>query len=379
MKLSVVILNYNVKYFVDLCLQSVLVATKKLDAEVIVVDNASVDGSVHWIKSQFPDINLIQNKKNLGFPKGNNIGVAKAKGEYLCILNPDTIVAENTFSDALEFIEKNKQFAILGPKLIDGSGRFLKESKRGVPTPWVAFTKVTGLYKIFPQLFGKYYNLKLPENQAGETDVLVGAFMLMQTAHYRALNGFDEECFMYCEDDDLSYRSLKLGKQNFYNPEIKIIHFKGESTPKDFAYQMRFREALYYFYTKHFKVSPIVKFWIKIATNAFSFLKRLRGKRSVMKKIQPNQYWLISKDLDLEIGVNKNIPFRHSPGLEEVLAFKNTRTELIFDPNTISFSTIIDFMNEHGNAFSYKFLSSDKSHAVGSNSRNAKGEVLVMS
>ena len=192
MKLSVVILNYNVKYFIDICLQSVAAATKDLDAEIIVVDNASVDGSLAWIKAKFPQVKRIANKENVGFPIGNNIGVSHAKGEYLCILNPDTIVAENTFVDAISFMENNKQVAIMGPKLIDGSGTFLKESKRGVPTPWVAFTKVSGLFKIFPQFFGKYYNLKLPENQAGETDVLVGAFMFMKTSHYRALNGFDE-------------------------------------------------------------------------------------------------------------------------------------------------------------------------------------------
>lgn len=379
MKLSVVILNFNVKYFVDLCLQSVVAATKDLDAEIIVVDNASVDGSVPWIKAQFPQVKLVVNNENLGFPKGNNIGVSKAKGEYVCILNPDTVVAEDTFSKALDFMDKNQQFAIMGPKLIDGSGRFLKESKRGVPTPWVAFTKVSGLYKVFPKLFGTYYNLKLPTNQAGETDVLVGAFMMMKTTHYRALNGFDEECFMYCEDDDLSFRSLQLGRSNYYNPTITIIHFKGESTPKDFAYQKRFREALYYFYTKHFKVSKLVKIWIKLATNAFSFLKRLRGTRSVKKKRQPSCYWLISNELNIEIGVNKNIPFMHTNHCDDLEAFKSTGTELIFDPNTISFKQCIFFMNRYGNAFSYKFLSSDKSHAVGSNSSNAKGEVLVMS
>lgn len=378
MKLSVVILNYNVKYFIDLCLQSVMAAIKDVDAEIIVIDNASVDGSVAWIKTQFPQVKLIENKENVGFPKGNNIGVAQAKGEYLCILNPDTIVAENTFSDALSFMEHNKQYAIMGPKLIDGSGRFLKESKRGVPTPWVAFTKVTGLYKIDPHLFGKYYNHKLPSHEPGKTEILVGAFMLMKASHYRELNGFDEDCFMYSDDIDLSYRSLQLGKSNFYNPNINVIHFKGESTPKDFAYQMMFREAMNYFFAKHFHVSKWVKIWIKLATNAFSFLKRIRGSRIAKKRIQPNCYWLISKDLDLEIGVNKNIPFKHTSNLKGVLKRKNTRTELIFDPDTISFSECIAFMNTNKNTFYYKFLSSDKSHAIGSNSSNTKGEVLVM-
>lgn len=378
MKLSVVILNYNVKYFIDLCLQSVIAATKNMDAEIIVVDNASIDGSVHWIKKQFPSVIVIENKNNLGFPKGNNIGVAKAKGTYVCILNPDTVVAEDTFKKSLAFMEKNPDVGIMGPQLLDGAGRFLKESKRGVPTPWVAFTKVTGLYKISPFLFGKYYNQLLPKDTAGPTDILVGAFMFMSAAHYNLLAGFDEDCFMYSDDIDLSYRSLQLGKQNFYNPSIKVIHFKGESTPKDFAYQMMFREAMNYFYTKHFNVSKLVKIWIKQGTNVFSFLKRIRGSKRLVKKIKTKRYWLISKALNLEIGVDKNIPFTHTRSLHGVFKYRSSCTELIFDPDTISFKESIDFMHTNGNSFIYKFLSSDKGHAVGSNSSVAKGEVLVM-
>lgn len=379
MQLSVVILNYNVKYFIDVCLQSVLAATQDLDAEVILVDNASVDGSVQWISQQFPQVKQINNKENVGFPKGNNIGVAQAKGEFLCILNPDTIVAEDTFVNAISFMKNNKQVAIMGPKLIDGSGTFLKESKRGIPTPGVAFSKVSGLYKIAPKLFGKYYNLRLSKDKSGPTDILVGAFMFMRTEHYRELNGFDEACFMYSDDIDLSYRSLQLGQQNYYNADITAIHFKGESTPKDFAYQFMFREAMNYFYNKHFHVSNLVKIWIKAATNAFSFLKRLRGSKSINRKQQPFCYCLISDELDLKIGVNKNVLFMHTSGVDDVLEQKNSRTEIIFDPETISFKSCIDFMSKHGKGFTYKFLNSDKSHAVGSISSNAKGEVLVMS
>lgn len=379
MKLSVVILNYNVKYFVDLCLQSVFKAIEGIDAEVIVVDNASVDGSVNWIKTQFPEVKLIANKDNTGFPKGNNIGVAQAKGEYLCILNPDTIVEEDTFEKAIEFSKEHPQMGIMGPKLIDGSGHFLKESKRSTPTPWVAFTKVTGLYKVFPFLFGSYYNHKLPKNQVGKTDILVGAFMFMSTAHYRMLKGFDEGCFMYSDDIDLSYRSIQLGKKNYYNPKISVIHFKGESTPKDFAYQMMFREAMNYFYTKHLHVSKLVKVWIRIATNVFSFLKRIYGNKTFQKRIRPYRYCLVSDTLNLKIGVNKNIPFSRVSSLNDVALRRHTRTEIVFDPKTNSFQEMIAFMSKNGSSFSYKFLSSDTGHAVGSNSSNAKGEVLVMS
>ena len=155
MQLSVIILNYNVRYFLELCVLSVENALKNIDSEIIVIDNNSSDDSCEIIKSRFPNVRLIQNNQNRGFPKGNNTGVAQAKGEYICILNPDTVVAEDTFEKVLNFVnssavEKDK-LGIVGVKLIDGSGNFLSESKRGIPTPWVAFTKIFGLYKLFPK------------------------------------------------------------------------------------------------------------------------------------------------------------------------------------------------------------------------------------
>ena len=148
MQLSVIILNYNVRYFLELCVLSVQNAIQDIDAEIIVIDNASVDNSCEMIKKRFPNITLIENRTNAGFPKGNNIGVALAKGAYICILNPDTVVAEDTFVKILAFAEKQSDLGIVGCKLIDGAGNFLPESKRGVPTPFVAFTKIFGLYKI---------------------------------------------------------------------------------------------------------------------------------------------------------------------------------------------------------------------------------------
>ena len=203
--------------------------------------------------------------------------------------------------------------------------------------------------------------------------------MFMRTEHYHELNGFDEACFMYSDDIDLSYRSLQTGQQNYYNADITTIHFKGESTPKDFAYQIMFREAMNYFYNKHFHVTNLVKVWIKAATNLFSFLKRMRGAQLKTRKQLPYRYWLISEELDLKIGVNKNVLFMHTSGIDGVSEHRNRYTEIIFDPETISFKSCIDFMAKYGKGFTYKFLCSDKSHAVGSISSNAKGEVLVMS
>ena len=159
MQLSVIILNYNVRYFLEQCVLSVQEAIGTLDAEIIVIDNNSTDSSCLMMQERFPAVKLIQNKENFGFPKGNNIGVAEAKGKYICILNPDTVVLEDTFIKILAFAEEQKDPGIIGCKLIDGTGQFLPESKRGIPTPWVAFTKVFGLYKVFPdwKLFNQYY------------------------------------------------------------------------------------------------------------------------------------------------------------------------------------------------------------------------------
>ena len=250
MELSVIILNYNVRYFLELCVLSVQNAIQNLDAEIIVIDNNSVDDSCEMMKKRFPNIQLIENKQNLGFPKGNNIGVDLAQGDYICILNPDTVVAEDTFTKVLAFAKKQNELGIIGVKLIDGTGNFLPECKRGVPTPFVAFTKITGLYKFFPKTFGQYYAQHLSENQTGKVAILVGAFMVLKRELYNEIGGFDENCFMYSDDIDLSYMALKKGKANYYFHETSVIHYKGESTVKDGIYMKRFREAMNFFYKK---------------------------------------------------------------------------------------------------------------------------------
>jgi len=210
---------------------SVEKAIHNLDAEIIVIDNNSSDDSCAMMQQRFPNIKLIQNAVNLGFPKGNNFAVKEAKGEYVCILNPDTVVAEDTFSTVLTFAKKQTDLGIVGCKLIDGTGNFLPESKRGIPTPWVAFTKIFGLYKIFPNtsLFNKYYAQHLGENQTGKVDILVGAFMVMKRELYIELGGFDEACFMYSDDIDLSYMALQKGKSNYYFHEPQSFIIKGKA------------------------------------------------------------------------------------------------------------------------------------------------------
>ena len=374
MQLSVIILNYNVRYFLEQCVLSVQEALSNIDGEIIVVDNNSSDASCQMMKTRFPNVKLIENKTNSGFPKGNNIGVAEAKGEYICILNPDTVVSEDTFEKILAFAEKQSDLGIVGCKLIDGTGNFLPESKRGIPTPWVAFTKITGLYHFFPKnkLFNQYYAQDLNENETGKVAILVGAFMVMKRDLYSDLKGFDENCFMYSDDIDLSYRALLQGKSNYYFHETSVIHYKGESTVKDKLYMKRFQEAMNFFYKKHFKVSVFFSLFMKIGIVFFSFIKAFQGNSKPNSK--PENYFLVSDDEKLkdklEATLNNPIIFWEKSNIIE-------KSEIIFDQKYFGFSKAIVFMEANKNkAFTYKILPKNTTFIIGSNSNRSRGEVI---
>ena len=263
MKLSVVIVNYNVKHFLEQCLNSVIKALAGLEGEIIVVDNNSVDGSIKLLKEKFKDIQLIANKKNTGFAVANNQAIKIAKGEYVLLLNPDTIVQEDTFLKCLEFMDKTSNAGALGVKMYDGKGLFLPESKRGLPTPSVAFYKIFGLSTIFPKskIFGKYHLGYLSENEIHEVDVLSGAFMLLRKKALDKIGLLDESFFMYGEDIDLSFRIINGGYKNYYFPKTNIIHYKGESTKKSsINYVFIFYKAMIIFAEKHFSKKNIKSF-----------------------------------------------------------------------------------------------------------------------
>ena len=377
MQLSVIILNYNVRYFLEQCVLSVENAIKNNDAEIIVIDNNSSDDSCAMMKQRFPNVKLIENKENLGFPKGNNIGVAQAKGEYICILNPDTVVAEDAFTKVLAFAKKQPHLGIVGVKLIDGTGNFLPESKRGIPTPWVAFTKITGLYKIFPKsrIFGKYYAQHLSENETGKVDILVGAFMVMKRNLYNEIGGFDENCFMYSDDIDLSYRVLKIGKSNYYFDGTSVIHYKGESTVKDGTYMKRFQEAMNFFYKKHFKVSFFFSVFMKIGILFFSFVKMFQG--TPKQKINPENYILVSEDELLREELQNKLRSPIQLQKASQLVFQNNNSEIIFDQNYTSFKDIIvAFETNKNKGLSFKILPKSSRFLIGSNSSFDRGEVI---
>lgn len=269
LKLSVVIVNYNVKYFIEQALFALKKAVNHIDAEVFVVDNASTDGSLEMLRS-FDWITLIENKENVGFSKANNIAMRQARGEYILLLNPDTVIAEDCLEKCIAFMEAKEQAGACGIKMLDGTGSYLPESKRGIPTPQVSFFKMTGLCNIFPKskLFAAYYLGNLSENENNEVEILAGAFMLIKKSVLNQVGLFDEDYFMYGEDIDLSYRILKAGYKNYYFADSPIIHYKGESTKRGSLNYVRiFHEAMLIFAKKHFanQGANIYSFFIKLS------------------------------------------------------------------------------------------------------------------
>ncbi|MEM9835180.1 MAG: glycosyltransferase [Bacteroidota bacterium] len=260
MDLSVIIVNYNVRYFLEHCLLSVERAIQGIEAEVWVVDNNSVDDSVTMVRQQFSWVKLIVNPDNPGFSVANNQAIRRSSGRHVLLLNPDTVVQEDTFRKCLDFIEAKPKVGAMGVRMIDGGGRFLPESKRGLPTPWVAFTKAFGLARLFPKskLFNQYHLGFLPENSTCEVSVLAGAFMWLRRSVLEEIGLLDEDFFMYGEDIDLSYRVTKAGYQNYYFSDTSIIHYKGESTKRgSLNYVRTFYQAMIIFARKHFTGSDM--------------------------------------------------------------------------------------------------------------------------
>lgn len=285
LQLSIVIVNYNVKHFLEQCLYSVFKALKNIEAEVFVVDNNSVDGSVALIQQKFPQVHLIVNRVNTGFSKANNQAIRLAQGKYVLLLNPDTVVQEDTFEKTLAFMESHPDAGGLGIKMLDGLGNFLPESKRGLPTPNVAFYKIFGLSKLFPgsKKFGQYHLTYLDKEKTHQVDILSGAFMLMRKEALDKVGLLDETFFMYGEDIDLSYRITQGGYKNYYFAESSIIHYKGESTKKSSVnYVLVFYKAMAIFAKKHFSKNHarafhfLIYFAIYVRASAAIFVRFIK-------------------------------------------------------------------------------------------------------
>ena len=339
-------------------------AIADIDAEIIVVDNNSSDDSCAMVKELFPTVSLIENKENSGFSKGNNLGVAQAKGEYLCILNPDTVVAEDTFTKLIDFTDSKDNLGIVGCQLIDGKGKFLPESKRNVPTPKVSLKKVLGNAS-------DYYANHIAIENTGKVDILVGAFMWLKKDVYESVGGFDEAYFMYGEDIDLSYKVLKSGYDNYYFGETTVIHFKGESTLKDIKYAKRFYGAMQIFYKKHFKqnlvFNAVVGLGIKLA-----YLTR-RAPKKINIKSERSYVYIKSSQFALEKQLPKPIE------ISEILHGKiKNNSMLVYDFNMLKVNAVIRDMKHKSiqENIVFRFLPKSSKFIIGSDSATNRGEVL---
>ncbi|MDP3352135.1 MAG: glycosyltransferase family 2 protein [Flavobacteriaceae bacterium] len=385
-KLSVIIVNYNVQHFLNLCIQSVQQAIKLIDTEIIVVDNHSSDASCEMVKANFPEVILVENKVNYGFSKANNQGVSLAQGEYILILNPDTVITDETLEKIISFADKIENLGALGVKLIDGTGKYLHESKRNIPTPKRSFLKLirSSSSKM------EYYANQIDKNEIAEVPILVGAFMLLKRETYIKVGGFDERFFMYGEDIDLSFELLQNGYKNYYYGATQVIHYKGESTRKDIKYLKYFYGAMKLFYRKHFKINKIydylmsfgirIWFWVKYFKLLF-----LREKEEIIQNvlyvgtdesiftklnsIYPNSQTFIFPVCTTRV-ISRFDDLEHLNRLIE----EHKIQEVIFDSKSLSFSRIIFFINQlNRKGLMFKIKPSNADYIIGSNCPIGKG------
>lgn len=284
MELSIIIVNYNVKEFLQNLVHSLQKAVSKINHEIIVVDNASDDGSVEFIREKFPQINLIVNQTNLGFSKANNVALKAARGKFILLINPDTIVSEDTITKMIEFLSEHTDAGLAGCKILNPDGSLQLACRRSFPGPWTSFCKVTGLSTLFPKskLFAKYNLTYLDENSTYEVDAISGSFMMMKREVYEKVGGFDEQFFMYGEDLDLCYRIQKNGYKVYYYSGTQIIHYKGESTKRSSLDETKiFYDAMHLFVKKHFSSFYLIEVILRSAIGFRKFFAFL-GQRKLV-------------------------------------------------------------------------------------------------
>lgn len=302
MEIAVVIVNYNVKYYVEQCIRSVFRASKGLRVAVYVVDNCSSDGSIDYLSKRFPTVHFMANKTNSGFSSANNLAIKYAQSDYVALVNPDTLLSETVFRDCLELMHADAEVGGIGVKMFGADGSFAYESRRGFPSPATSFYKITGLSQLFPysKRFGRYYMRFLDKNAKSPIDILSGAFMFLRRKTLNEVGLLDEQFFMYGEDVDLSYRITKGGYKNYYLP-TPILHYKGESTKKNSTrYVKVFYQAMLIFFRKHFPhytigFSLLIKMAIYMRA-AMALVKRAAGFFLTPKKeVEPRFIVLGSK------------------------------------------------------------------------------------
>ena len=375
MQLSVVILHYDAEAFLHLCLQSVIRATANITSEIIVADNHSPGFDISRWQQRYPGINFIRFDKNLGFGKGNNRAVSQARGTYTVLLNPDVVVAEDTFEKLLREAKKIKNPGILGVRLIDGRGRFLPESKRNFPDLMNALSKLTGLDNMLPFApFSSYYNRGINEDEKGPNPVSVGAFMFFKTQAFQDLGGFDERYFMYGEDIDLSRSFWETGLRNYYFGNITAVHFKGESTPQTAEYRRHFIQASELYYKKYHPYSARL---INPLIRIFFLLHFFFAKKKQQKSLRhTGRVYFISRTSEVPYGLQKTYPGIELFDLSR-LPQAPEGSLIIFDTASLRFDEIIRTMLlMRPKDFFYRFWMKSLQLLIGSDDPKGKGTII---
>lgn len=374
MELSVIIVSYKVKYYLEQCIVSLKRALKDIEAEIIVVDNHSNDGTVEYLSARYPDINIISSNHNYGFAKANNIAIKQSKGRFVLLLNPDTIVGEHTMTDVLTFMKSREQIGSVGVRMLRNDGSDAMESRRGIPTPMTAFYKMSGLCARFPKnkRFGHYYMGYLPWDEASKIEIVSGAFCMIRRNALEEIGLLDEDFFMYGEDIDLSFRLLKSGYENWYYPS-RILHYKGESTRKtSFRYVHVFYGSMLIFFRKHYAGSAmLISVPVKCAIYAKALFELIKlGLYQVRKglgffDISHNQtplYVFIGehdaiancRKLAVKKGLNAIFHEGNSetrPSGHTTLELPNdTTTYVVYDVNAYSFEKILSIFSNNTKA-----------------------------
>ena len=396
MLLSIIIVNYNVKFFLEHCLLSVIKACKEIDAEIFVVDNNSSDGSEAYLSPKFPSVKFYWNKTNLGFGKANNSVLKDAKGDYILFLNPDTIVPEDCFIKCISFFRSHADCGALGVRMIDGSGHFLKESKRCLPTGSAGLFKMIGLTNAFPNssFFAKYYAGHLPEKENNKVEVLAGAFMMLSKTAIEITKGFDETFFMYGEDIDLSYSVTKAGLLNYYFGETTILHFKGESTQKkDAAYIKHFYGAMQLFVDKHFQKNSLKHAAMSVAIKASKKITAIKNRSSTTKtlhskKASSNTLFIgderqfdrvkkIIKNTDYYLDAVFNVlDVVNLDEIKSIVKEKNISTIILGESDNFSNLKIIKTLFILPYDCNFLFYQNNADSIIGSNNKNERGEFI---
>lgn len=369
MELSIVIVSYKVPFHLMLCLESLESALKNNTHEIFVVDNDSNDMTKSLLNEHFPYVNFIQNTENVGFARANNQAIRKASGKYVCLINPDTVVAEDTFSILFKAADRSKDHGILGLQMRDGTGEFLPESKVNQLTPLRAVSRLLGFSN-------RYFNKDIPLDEDHPTHTLVGAFMFFRASDYRSIKGLDERYFMYGEDIDLSHQFMLNGKQNYYIGSASIIHFKGESTLKDATYLKRFFHSIMIYFETYYNYPRWSKFWIR---TAFKLIKPMKKLRSTKKKklVQP-ECILVFTD---KVSVTRKIAYSFKLQVDQLPSDKLNDKQInkamvIFDMENLNFKDVIAFMKANSKCHNhYRFKPAKQDVLIGSDSRTNMGEI----